>query len=182
MFPKILFLQANHNSLCLSFDFVDLWVKTDPYKYILLSTWWKQDEKVCKSNQTVCLNIFLRSQDGLVYIQTDISMKSRGCKDHNNLCTAENRGGKRVRLTQDVKRESDRRQTEAFEEAQRAEHGHIHREGHGQTEHQHRQHRHQQHGDPAQPETQNTVRETSQHLRHASVSLTYQSAIAPISR
>lgn len=65
----------------------------------------------------------------------------------------ETRGGKRVRLTQDVKGESDRRQTEAFKEAQRAEHGHIHGERHGQTEHQHGQHGHQQHRDTTQPET-----------------------------
>lgn len=84
--------------------------------------------------------------------------------------SAENKGGKRVRLTEDVKRESDRRQTEAFEEAQRAEHDHIHGEGHGQTEHQHRQHRHQQHRDTAQPETK-TQLENQRNITDASVCL-----------
>lgn len=43
-------------------------------------------------------------------------------------------------LTEDIEREGDPRQAEALEEAQGAKHGHIDREGHSETKHQHEQH------------------------------------------
>lgn len=54
-------------------------------------------------------------------------------------------------LTQNVEREVDSCQAEALKEAQRAEHGDVDGESHGQTKHQHEQHWHDQHRVSAKP-------------------------------